>query len=239
MLKPNQKSKISKKSQVEKMFDLISCEYDFLNGIMTFNRHKKWKKNIFNIAKKLKPKNALDIATGTADIAIALNDIIDCKIIGIDISSKMLEVGNKKLKNLNSNHNTILEIGNAEKLKYVDNFFDVITIGYGVRNFINLKKSLNEIYRVLKFDGSLIILETSTPSNYILKSIYLIYTKFYVRLIGWIFSKNFFAYSYLQHSASKFPCGVDFINILKSSGFKAISSNVKFFGASTIYIAKK
>ena len=227
------------KNNIKNMFDSICNEYDFINDIITFRMHRIWKNDIKNLVHVLKPKKILDVATGTADIAIALNDVIDCKIIGIDISSKMLEVGNKKLKNLNSNHNTILEIGNAEKLKYVDNFFDVITIGYGVRNFINLKKSLDEIYRVLKFDGSLIILETSTPSNYILKSIYLIYTKFYVRLIGWIFSKNFFAYSYLQHSASKFPCGVDFINILKSSGFKAISSNVKFFGASTIYIAKK
>ena len=227
------------KNNVKKMFDSICNEYDFINDIITFRMHRIWKNDIKKLVHVLKPKKILDVATGTADIAIALNGVNDCKIIGIDISSKMLEVGNKKLKNLNSNYNTILEIGNAEKLKYVDNFFDVITIGYGVRNFINLKKSLNEIYRVLKFDGSLIILETSTPSNYILKSIYLIYTKFYVRLIGWIFSKNFFAYSYLQHSASKFPCGVDFINILKSSGFKAISSNVKFFGASTIYIAKK
>ena len=227
------------KNNIKNMFDSICNEYDFINDIITFRMHRIWKNDIKKLVHVLKPKKILDVATGTADIAIALNDVIDCKIIGIDISSKMLEVGNKKLKNLNSNHNTKLEIGNAEKLKYVDNFFDVITIGYGVRNFINLKKSLNEIYRVLKFDGSLIILETSTPSNYILKSIYLIYTKFYVRLIGWIFSKNFFAYSYLQHSASKFPCGVDFINILKSSGFKAISSNVKFFGASTIYIAKK
>ena len=227
------------KNNIKNMFDSICNEYDFINDIITFRMHRIWKNDIKKLVHVLKPKKILDVATGTADIAIALNDVIDCKIIGIDISSKMLEVGNKKLKNLNSNHNTILEIGNAEKLKYVDNFFDVITIGYGVRNFINLKKSLDEIYRVLKFDGSLIILETSTPSNYILKSIYLIYTKVYVRLIGLIFSKNFSAYSYLQNSASKFPCGVDFINILKSSGFKAISSNVKFFGASTIYIAKK
>ena len=227
------------KNNIKNMFDSICNEYDFINDIITFRMHRIWKNDIKKLVHVLKPKKILDVATGTADIAISLTDINDCKIIGIDISSKMLEVGNKKLKNLNSNHNTILEIGNAEKLKYVDNFFDVITIGYGVRNFINLKKSLDEIYRVLKFDGSLIILETSTPSNYIFKSIYLIYTKVYVRLIGWIFSKNFFAYYYLQDSASKFPCGVDFINILKSSGFIAISSNVKFFGASTIYIAKK
>ena len=227
------------KNNIKNMFDSICNEYDFINDIITFRMHRIWKNDIKKLVHVLKPKKILDVATGTADIAISLTDIKDCKIIGIDISSKMLEVGNKKLKNLNSNHNTILEIGNAEKLKYVDNFFDVITIGYGVRNFIDLKKSLDEIFRVLKFDGSLIILETSTPSNYILKSIYLIYTKVYVRLIGWIFSKNFPAYIYLQDSASKFPCGVDFINILKSSGFIAISSNVKFFGASTIYIAKK
>ena len=227
------------KNNIKNMFDSICNEYDFINDIITFRMHRIWKNDIKKLVHVLNPKKILDVATGTADIAIALNGVNDCKIIGIDISSKMLEVGNKKLKKLNSNHNTTLELGNAEKLKYVDNFFDVITIGYGVRNFINLKKSLDEIYRVLKFDGSLIILETSTPSNYIFKSIYLIYTKVYVRLIGLIFSKNFSAYSYLQNSASKFPCGVDFTNILKSSGFKVISSNVKFFGASTIYTAKK
>ena len=164
------------KNNIKNMFDSICNEYDFINDIITFRMHRIWKNDIKKLVHVLKPKKILDVATGTADIAIALNDVNDCKIIGIDISSKMLEVGNKKLKNLNSNHNTILELGNAEKLKYVDNFFDVITIGYGVRNFINLKKSLDEIYRVLKFDGSLIILETSTPSNYIFKSIYLIYT---------------------------------------------------------------
>ena len=89
MLKPNQKSKSPKKIQVEKMFDSISSEYDLLNGIMTFNSHKKWKKNILNIAKKLKPKNALDIATGTADIAINLGSIYDCKVVGVDISEHM------------------------------------------------------------------------------------------------------------------------------------------------------
>ena len=227
------------KNNIKNMFDSICNEYDFINDIITFRMHRIWKNDIKKLVHVLKPKKILDVATGTADIAISLTDIKDCKIIGIDISSKMLEVGNKKLKNLNINHNTILEIGNAEKLKYVDNFFDVITIGYGVRNFINLKKSLAEINRVLKLDGTLVILETSTPSNYIFKLIYLIYTKVYVRLIGWIFSKNFSAYSYLQDSAYKFPCGVDFINILNSSGFKAISSNIKFLGVSTIYIAKK
>ena len=226
------------KNNIKNMFDSICNEYDFINDIITFRMHRIWKNDIKKLVHVLKPKKILDVATGTADIAIALNDVIDCKIIGIDISSKMLEVGNKKLKNLNCNHNTILEIGNAEKLKYVDNFFDVITIGYGVRNFIKLK-SLDEIYRVLKFDGSLIILKTSTPSNYIFKSIYLIYTKSLCTISWMDFIKKLLHTPTYRIQHPKFPCGVDFINILKRSGFKAISSNVKFFGASTIYIAKK
>ena len=118
MLKPNQKSKSSKKNQVERMFDSISFEYDLLNGVMTFNNHKRWKKNILNIAKKLKPKNALDIATGTADIAINLGSIADCTVTGVDISEKMLNVGREKITKMKLSESVSLETGDAENLKY-------------------------------------------------------------------------------------------------------------------------
>ena len=121
MLKPNQKSESSKKNQVEKMFDSISFEYDLLNGIMTFNNHKRWKKNILNIAKKLKPKNALDIATGTADIAINLGSISDCKVTGVDISEKMLNVGREKISKMKLSESVSLETGDAENLNFKDN----------------------------------------------------------------------------------------------------------------------
>ena len=226
-------------NQNREMFDSISKEYDFINNLITFGAHKKWKKQIVNICKKINPKKILDLATGTSDIAIELSSIKECKIIGVDPSSKMLEVGQSKIDNQNLNDKILLEKGNAENLKYDDGVFDVVTIGYGVRNFTNLKNSLKEIYRVLKKDGLLIILETSLPSSPLVRVFYNIHTKLYVRIIGMIFSNNSNAYGYLESSAKTFPYGEDFIKILRDVNFINIQSEIKLFGASTIYIAKK
>ena len=238
-MKPNQNSDSSKKNQVEKMFDSISFEYDLLNGIMTFNNHKRWKKNILNIAKKLKPKNALDIATGTADIAINLGSIADCKVTGVDISEKMLNVGREKITKMKLSESVSLETGDAENLKYENDYFDLITIGFGVRNFQDLKKGLTESLRILKPEGSLIILETSVPENRIIKFLYSIFTRTYIPIMASIFSKDRSAYNYLLDSAEAFPCGEAFGKILKSVGFNKVEINPKFFGSSTIYIATK
>ena len=226
-------------NQNRQMFDSISKEYDFINNLITFGAHKNWKKQIVNICKKINPKKILDLATGTSDIAIELSSIKECKIIGVDPSSKMLEVGQSKIDNQNLNDKISLEKGNAENLKYDDGMFDVVTIGYGVRNFTNLKNSLKEIYRVLKKDGLLIILETSLPSSPLVRVFYNIHTKLYVRIIGMIFSNNSNAYGYLESSAKTFPYGEDFIKILRDVNFINIQSEIKLFGASTIYIAKK
>ena len=226
-------------NNTKEMFDSISKEYDFINNLITFGSHKKWKKQIVDISKKNKPKQILDLATGTADIAIELTSIENCKITGLDISSKMLSIGQTKINKLKLNRNISLEQGDAENLKYNDGTFDVVTIGYGVRNFTNLKNSLNEIYRVLKKDGFLIILETSLPTNPLMRFFYNIHTKFYVRLIGKIFSNNSNAYNYLESSAKIFPHGENFKKILQKLNFKDIRSKIKLFGASTIYIAKK
>ena len=238
-MKPNHKSESSKKNQVEKMFDSISFEYDLLNGIMTFNNHKRWKKNILNIAKKLKPKNALDIATGTADIAINLGSIADCTVTGVDISEKMLNVGREKITKMKLSESVSLETGDAENLKYENDYFDLITIGFGVRNFQDLKKGLTESLRILKPEGSLIILETSVPKNRIIKFLYSIFTRTYIPIMASIFSKDRSAYNYLLDSAEAFPCGEAFGKILKSVGFNKVEINPKFFGSSTIYIATK
>ena len=227
------------KNQIEKMFNSIYEEYDFINNLITFGLHKSWKKEIVTISKPLEPRRILDVATGTADIAIALTKIPNCEIIGMDLSSNMLKFGDEKIKELDLNEVVKLEVGDVENLKYESNFFDVVTVGYGVRNFENLKKSLDEIHRVLKENGTLIILETSVPTNCIIKIVYKIFTKIYVRLIGRVFSKNYKAYSYLQQSASNFPHGKEFIKILKNSNFINPLQDIKLFGASTIYIAKK
>ena len=239
MLKPNQKSESSKKNQVEKMFDSISFEYDLLNGIMTFNGHKRWKKNILNIAKKLKPKNALDIATGTADIAINLGSISDCKVVGVDISEQMLNVGRKKITKMKLDESVRLETGDAENLNFKDNYFDLITIGFGVRNFQDLEKGLRESFRVLNKNGTLIILETSVPENRIMKLFYSIFTRTYIPIMARIFSKDKSAYNYLLNSAELFPSGTKFSNILKSVGFADVLIKPKLFGSSTIYVATK
>ena len=238
-MKPNQKSKSPKKSQVEKMFDSISFEYDLLNGIMTFNSHKRWKKNILNIAKKLKPKNALDIATGTADIAINLGSISNCEVIGVDISEQMLNVGREKITKMKLAKSVRLESGDAENLSFKDNYFDLVTIGFGVRNFQDLKKGLSESLRVLKAKGTLIILETSVPENRIMKLFYSIFTRTYIPIMAMFFSKDKSAYNYLLNSAELFPSGTKFKDILKSVGFSQVKIKPKLFGSSTIYIATK
>jgi len=238
-LKPNQESKSSKKNQVEKMFDSISFEYDLLNAIMTFNSHKRWKKNILNIAKKLKPKNALDIATGTADIAINLGSISNCEVIGVDISEQMLNVGREKITKMKLTKAVRLESGDAENLNFKDNYFDLVTIGFGVRNFQDLEKGLSESLRVLKAKGTLIVLETSVPENRIMKLFYSIFTRTYIPIMAMFFSKDKSAYNYLLNSAELFPSGTKFKDILKSVGFSQVKIKPKLFGSSTIYIATK
>ena len=238
-MKPNQESKSPKKNQVEKMFDSISFEYDLLNAIMTFNSHKRWKKNILNIAKKLKPINALDIATGTADIAINLGSISNCEVIGVDISEQMLNVGREKITKMKLTKSVRLESGDAENLNFKDNYFDLVTIGFGVRNFQDLDKGLSESLRVLKAKGTLIVLETSVPENRIMKLFYSIFTRTYIPIMAMIFSKEKSAYNYLLNSAELFPSGTKFKDILKSVGFSQVKIKPKLFGSSTIYIATK
>ncbi len=221
------------------MFDSISFEYDLLNAIMTFNSHKRWKKNILNIAKKLKPQTALDIATGTADIAINLGAISNCEVIGVDISEQMLNVGREKIIKMKLGKSVRLESGDAENLNFKDNYFDLVTIGFGVRNFQDLEKGLSESFRVLNAKGTLIILETSVPENRIIKLFYSIFTRTYIPTMAMIFSKDKSAYNYLLNSAELFPSGTKFKDILKSVGFRQVQIKPKLFGSSTIYIATK
>ena len=181
----------------------------------------------------------MDIATGTADIAIKFCEIENSKIIGIDISSKMLNVGREKIQNKDLAKRVELKKGDAENLEFDSNSFDIISIGYGVRNFENLEKGLKESFRVLSPKGKLIILETSIPSNVLIRFVFNIYTRLFIRFISSVFSKNPKAYTYLEKSAKKFPSGSDFANILIGTGFKNVKVIPKLFGASTIYVASK
>ncbi len=189
--------------------------------------------------KKNKPKYILDIATGTADIALELSKIDNSKITGVDISKKMLEIGRDKIKLKKLSNQIILESGDAENLIYSDESFDLITIGFGVRNFQNLKNGLKESYRVLKNGGVLIILETSVPQNSIIKYFYLLFSRTFIPLLGLIFSKDKMAYNYLQKSAEKFPSGKQFKLILEKCDFQNVNIIPQMLGATSIYVANK
>ena len=223
---------------IKNIFESISSEYDFMNDLMTFKNHSKWKKEIAEIAKYSSPKKILDIATGTGDIAINLSKINGSKIEGVDVSGNMLKIARKKIDELKID-NIALKTCEAENLVFEDNHFDIVSIGYGVRNFSNLEKGLSESYRVLKKDGKLIILETSIPENLIIRFMYTIITSIYIPLIAFIFSGKTKAYLYLLDSTKKFPPKNKFIEMLYKTGFEKVETRKKLYGASTIYIISK
>ncbi|MFN5317207.1 MAG: ubiquinone/menaquinone biosynthesis methyltransferase, partial [Bacteroidia bacterium] len=167
--------KESKKVQVERMFDSISGRYDFLNRSLSFGIDIYWRKRLIAELKSLKPSSILDIATGTADVALALNALKPEKITGLDLSEKMLEVGRTKVARKKLNHIITLVKGDSEQLPYEDQSFDAVTVAFGVRNFENLSLGLSEMSRVLKKGGKVVILEFSKPSVFPVKQLYHFY----------------------------------------------------------------
>ena len=220
------------------MFDDISKKYDKLNQILTFGLHKRWRKRAINLIDN-NPKKILDIATGTADFAIAAKELNPRNIIGIDISEKMIEIGNKKLKRQNLDHLIRLKIADSQNLPFEDNYFDAITIGFGVRNFEEIKKSISEAYRVLKKDGILIIMEPSTKNNKFLSVLSKFYFEVIVTNIGYLLSKNSSAYNYLSESVKAFIDGESFLKILDEAKFKNCKHFKFSFGIIDLYWAKK
>ncbi|MDT7829678.1 bifunctional demethylmenaquinone methyltransferase/2-methoxy-6-polyprenyl-1,4-benzoquinol methylase UbiE [Pricia sp. S334] len=236
---PYKDSRLSKKEQVTQMFDTISEKYDGLNRVISFGIDVKWRKKVVDILSEKSPNSILDIATGTGDLAINLVKTGADKIVGLDISPGMLEVGKRKVaaKKL---HKTIEMVeGDSEKLPFADNSFDAVTVAFGVRNFESLKKGLAEIYRVLAPKGTFVVLETSVPTKSPYKQGYSFYTKNILPIIGKLFSKDRSAYAYLSESASVFPHGEAFNNILREIGFIEVGNRPQTFGVASIYVATK
>lgn len=236
---PYKDSSLSKKEQVAQMFDTISGNYDNLNRVISFGIDVKWRKKVLKMIGKSHPKTILDIATGTGDLAILMAQTKADKIIGLDISAGMLEVGVQKIANKNLSKTIEMVLGDSENIPFEDDYFDAITVAFGVRNFENLEKGLSEILRVLKPKGTFVILETSVPDKTPYKQGYEFYSKNILPLIGKLFSKDNVAYGYLSESAAAFPYGEKLNNILRKIGFIDVVALPQTFGVATIYSASK
>ncbi|TPG39401.1 bifunctional demethylmenaquinone methyltransferase/2-methoxy-6-polyprenyl-1,4-benzoquinol methylase UbiE [Flavobacterium pectinovorum] len=236
---PYKDSSLGKKEQVAQMFDNISGNYDNLNRVISFGIDVKWRKKVLKIVSDTKPKIILDIATGTGDLAILMSQTNAEKIIGLDISAGMLEVGKKKVEEKKLSNVIDLVLGDSENIPFEDNYFDAITVGFGVRNFENLEKGFSEILRVLKPNGVFVILETSVPDKTPYKQGYTFYSKNILPIIGKLFSKDNSAYGYLSESAAAFPYGEKLNNILRKIGFIDVVALPQTFGVATIYSASK
>jgi len=238
-VKPYKDSGLSKKAQVAQMFDNISENYDFLNHFLSFGIDVGWRRKVVKIIGKQNPDSILDIATGTGDLAIMMTNLKPSKIVGLDLSQGMLDVGKKKVVAKNLTDIITMIQGDSENLPFDDNSFDAITVAFGVRNFENLDKGLSEILRVLKPKGTLAILEFSQPESFVMKQLYGFYSKYILPFFGKLISKDSSAYTYLPKSVAAFPYGDAFNTILKKIGFKTIQSKPVSFGIATIYSTSK
>lgn len=236
---PYKSSTLSKKEQIAQMFDTISGNYDGLNRVISFGIDVQWRKKVLALVSKKNPKTVLDIATGTGDLALLMAETSAEKIIGLDISAGMLEVGRKKIANANLSNKIEMVLADSESMPFEDNSFDAITVAFGIRNFEHLDLGLKEILRVLKPNGIFVVLETSNPTKTPFKQGYSLYTKYLLPLIGKVFSKDKAAYNYLSESASVFPFGEALNNILRKNGFIEVLAEPQTFGVATIYSASK
>ncbi|RAR74131.1 bifunctional demethylmenaquinone methyltransferase/2-methoxy-6-polyprenyl-1,4-benzoquinol methylase UbiE [Flavobacterium aciduliphilum] len=236
---PYKDSSLGKKEQVTHMFNTISENYDGLNRVISFGIDVKWRKKVLNMVAEHHPERVLDIATGTGDLAILLSQTNAQKIIGLDISEGMLEIGKRKIVEKKLEHVVEMMLGDSENMPFPDDYFDAITVSFGIRNFETLEKGLSEILRVLKPNGIFVILETSVPEQTPYKQGYRFYTKNILPLIGKLFSKDNVAYGYLSESASFFPYGEALNNILRKIGFIDVVAMPQTFGVATIYKASK
>lgn len=236
---PYAESADAKKQQVGQMFDNISHRYDLLNRVLSFGIDVWWRKKAINTLAPLKPLHILDVATGTADLALEAMRLRPQKIIGIDISDGMLEKGREKIRRRNLENQIELRHADSENLPFEANSFDAVMVSFGVRNFENLEQGLSEIYRVLRPGGMLMVLEFSRPSNSLVRALYHFYNRTFLPFTGRLLSKDKAAYTYLPESVEAFPEGIKFLQILTKQHFQRTKALPLTFGISTIYTGIK
>ena len=237
---PYSQSNADKKEQVASMFDSIASRYDFLNRFLSLGIDHCWRKKAISYLNNKKINHLLDIATGTADMALmAYRQIQPTKITGIDISEGMMQYGRIKIEQKGLTDKIQLSLGDSTAIPFEAAQFDGAMVAFGVRNFANLEKGLQEIYRVLLPGSKLVILEFSQPTSFWFKPIYTFYMKWVTPTVGRLFSGNKAAYTYLNESVIAFPEGVAFLTILEQAGFKNVSQQKLSLGICSIYCGSK
>ena len=237
---PQKDSSLSKKEQVADMFNSIAFRYDFLNRFLSAGIDITWRKKAIKQLASLQPQTVLDVASGTADVALMTYDLLHPKkIIGIDISEGMLDLGRKKITARNLDNTIQLFTGDSENIGFESDTFDAITVAFGVRNFQNLSKGLEEMQRVLKPGGKLVVLEFSKPKNVLFKGVYNVYMNNIAPGFGKMVAKNKDAYQYLNDSVQAFPEGESFLGIMKEAGFRETYLQKLTLGICTIYCGTK
>ncbi|MEY4926734.1 MAG: bifunctional demethylmenaquinone methyltransferase/2-methoxy-6-polyprenyl,4-benzoquinol methylase [Bacteroidota bacterium] len=220
------------------MFDNVAPTYDILNRVLSLRIDVYWRKYAINLLRKDNPQQILDIATGTGDVALALqNQLKPEHIIGLDLSQQMLNVGIEKVKKAGFSHHIDMIQGDSENLPFENNKFDAITVAYGVRNFENLEKGLREMQRVLRPGGKLCVIEFSQPKIFPVKQLFGLYFRYILPTIGRLTSKDARAYSYLYESVQAFPDGQNFMAILEKCGFTDPEWHPLTFGICSVYMA--
>lgn len=236
---PYEQSQTDKKQQVARMFDKIAGTYDFLNHFLSLGIDILWRKRTIKALKPYKPKEILDVATGTGDLAIEMNRLQPDRIIGMDIANQMLDKGREKLHKKGLTPTITFEYGDSENLAYETDQFDAVTVAFGVRNFEHLDAGLAEMQRVLKPGGVAAILEFSRPRVFPLKQLYQAYFQNVLPLLGRLFSKDAAAYRYLPESVQAFPDGERFLEHLKKNGLTSATWQPLTLGIAALYLAEK
>ena len=227
-------------SPIAAMFDRISPKYDALNHLLSFNIDKVWRKKTARAVAKTQPQTILDLATGTADLALLLGKYHpQARIVGMDFSEKMLNIGKEKVKQQSLENRIELRFGNAATLPFEDNSFDAVTVAFGVRNFEDLDKGLSEIQRVLKPSGRVFILEFSMPERFPVKQLYRFYFKRILPKIGQRVSKDACAYTYLPQSVDRFPKPDVFLQLLAEKWLENGTKRRLSFGIASLFEAEK
>jgi len=237
---PFRASSEGKKEQVQEMFDKIAFRYDFLNHFLSVGNDTSWRRKALKLLKSDNPRQILDVATGTGDFAVLAAEMLKPeKIIAIDISEGMLEIGREKVRKAGLQSIIAMETGDSEAISFEDNSFDAVIVAFGIRNFENLDKGLNEIKRVLKQGGKLVAIEATKPSTPLIRDFYKLYMKCVATPLGRWLSKDKDAYQYLNNSVKYFPEKKAFIQILNQTGYRNAFYKTMTLGTCTIYCAEK